>query len=152
MFQAIKYPVLVQFVRCQWRISIRHLERAARNEITGEITTDLKRIAMNYHFAYPRGGAPFRRGMAGLAAWPHLSRLDTLAAQAGNANPGFRFTDVTAQAGIQFQHNSGAFGGKFLPERLRVRRSSGSGCRTCCRSSERTPPPATPRNCPSHWP
>src|SRR5262249_30317415 len=35
---------------------------------------------------------------------------------------GFRFTDITAQAGIQFKHNSGAFGGKFLPETL------GSGC------------------------
>jgi hypothetical protein len=35
---------------------------------------------------------------------------------------GFNFTDVTAAAGIQFQHNSGAFGGKFLPETL------GSGC------------------------
>ena len=40
----------------------------------------------------------------------------------GSASPGFRFTDVTSQAGIQFQHNSGAFGGKFLPETL------GSGC------------------------
>ena len=29
---------------------------------------------------------------------------------------------MTSQAGIQFQHNSGAFGGKFLPETL------GSGC------------------------
>ena len=37
-------------------------------------------------------------------------------------NPGFRLTDVTAQAGIRFQHNSGAFGGKLLPETL------GSGC------------------------
>ena len=35
---------------------------------------------------------------------------------------GFSFADVTAAAGIQFQHNSGAFGGKFLPETL------GSGC------------------------
>jgi hypothetical protein len=35
---------------------------------------------------------------------------------------GFRFSDVTNAAGIQFQHNSGAFGGKFLPETL------GSGC------------------------
>jgi hypothetical protein len=35
---------------------------------------------------------------------------------------GFSFTDVTTAAGIQFQHNSGAFGGKFLPETL------GSGC------------------------
>ena len=38
------------------------------------------------------------------------------------SSPGFRFTDVTSQAGIQFEHNSGAFGGKFLPETL------GSGC------------------------
>jgi hypothetical protein len=36
--------------------------------------------------------------------------------------PGFRFADITASAGIQFRHNSGAFGGKFLPETL------GSGC------------------------
>lgn len=35
---------------------------------------------------------------------------------------GFRFTDVTHSVGISFQHNSGAFGGKFLPETL------GSGC------------------------
>jgi hypothetical protein len=49
--------------------------------------------------------------------------LHALAAQAGAAaSLGFRFTDVTAAAGIQFQHNSGAFGGKFLPETL------GSGC------------------------
>ena len=33
-----------------------------------------------------------------------------------------RFVDVTQQAGISFQHNSGAFGQKFLPETL------GSGC------------------------
>jgi hypothetical protein len=35
---------------------------------------------------------------------------------------GFRLTDVTAAAGLQFQHNSGAYGGKLLPETL------GSGC------------------------
>ncbi len=32
------------------------------------------------------------------------------------------FTDVTAQAGIHFKHNSGAFGKKYLPETL------GNGC------------------------
>ncbi len=32
------------------------------------------------------------------------------------------FTDVTAQAGIKFKHNSGAFGKKYLPETV------GSGC------------------------
>ena len=37
-------------------------------------------------------------------------------------DPGFRLVDVTAAAGIQFQHNSGAFGAKYLPETL------GSGC------------------------
>jgi hypothetical protein len=39
-----------------------------------------------------------------------------------SANLGFRFTDVTAAAGLQFRHNSGAYGGKLLPETL------GSGC------------------------
>ena len=34
----------------------------------------------------------------------------------------FRLVEVTTQAGIDFQHNSGAFGGKYLPETL------GSGC------------------------
>jgi enediyne biosynthesis protein E4 len=42
------------------------------------------------------------------------------------ANPAsnlhFRFTEVTNTAGLHFQHNSGAYGGKLLPETL------GSGC------------------------
>jgi hypothetical protein len=42
-------------------------------------------------------------------------------AQAG-VDPGFHLTNVTAAAGVQFQHNSGAYGGKLLPETL------GSGC------------------------
>jgi enediyne biosynthesis protein E4 len=37
-------------------------------------------------------------------------------------DPGFRLVDVTAQAGINFRHNSGAYGGKLLPETL------GAGC------------------------
>ena len=41
---------------------------------------------------------------------------------ATSAAPTFRFADVTQRAGVQFQHNSGAFGGKLLPETL------GSGC------------------------
>jgi len=40
----------------------------------------------------------------------------------GNANLSFRLADVTSKAGISFQHNSGAYGGKLLPETL------GSGC------------------------
>ena len=38
------------------------------------------------------------------------------------ASIGFQLTDVTAAAGLQFRHNSGAYGGKLLPETL------GSGC------------------------
>jgi hypothetical protein len=38
------------------------------------------------------------------------------------AAPAFRFADVTGQAGLRFTHNSGAYGGKLLPETL------GSGC------------------------
>jgi len=64
--------------------------------------------------------------MAGIASCSQLSRLHALSGaarvQASQESPGFRFADVTRQAGIQFQHNSGAFGGKFLPETL------GSGC------------------------
>ncbi len=41
---------------------------------------------------------------------------------AAPSDPGFRLVDATAAAGIQFQHNSGAFGAKYLPETL------GAGC------------------------
>ena len=42
---------------------------------------------------------------------------------AGQADlPGFRLMDVTVAAGIGFQHNSGAFGQKYLPETM------GPGC------------------------
>jgi hypothetical protein len=65
--------------------------------------------------------------MAGLAATPlaraknafHASEI--IAGQSA-AIPGFRLVDVTNAAGIQFRHNSGAYGGKLLPETL------GSGC------------------------
>jgi enediyne biosynthesis protein E4 len=60
--------------------------------------------------------------MAGLASCSQLPGIWAIAAQTAAASPGFRFADVTSQAGIQFEHNSGAFGGKFLPETL------GSGC------------------------
>jgi enediyne biosynthesis protein E4 len=61
--------------------------------------------------------------MAGLASASQFSLLRSLAAQsAATTSPGFRFVDVTSAAGISFQHNSGAYGGKLLPETL------GSGC------------------------
>ena len=40
----------------------------------------------------------------------------------GGSRLGMRLVDVTAAAGIQFQHNTGAYGGKLLPETL------GAGC------------------------
>lgn len=61
--------------------------------------------------------------MAGLASISRLPLLRALGAASGAAaSPGFRLVDVTTNAGIHFQHNSGAFGGKLLPETL------GSGC------------------------
>lgn len=45
----------------------------------------------------------------------------SLQAQA-TSSIGFRLVDVTAAAGLQFRHTSGAYGGKLLPETL------GSGC------------------------
>ena len=41
---------------------------------------------------------------------------------ASDPPPAIRLADVTRDAGIHFQHNSGAYGGKLLPETL------GSGC------------------------
>jgi enediyne biosynthesis protein E4 len=64
----------------------------------------------------------FLGGLAGFASWSQWSRLERVAAQSQAASLGFRFADVTGPAGIRFEHNSGAFGGKFLPETL------GSGC------------------------
>ncbi|MFZ0761132.1 MAG: CRTAC1 family protein [Candidatus Sulfotelmatobacter sp.] len=65
----------------------------------------------------------FLRGMAGLASVSQLPLLRALgAANGATTSPGFRFADVTSSAGIRFLHNSGAFGGKLLPETL------GSGC------------------------
>ena len=61
--------------------------------------------------------------MTGLAAMSQMPMLRALSATGGTtAPPGFRFVDITSGAGIRFQHNGGAFGGKFLPETL------GSGC------------------------
>jgi len=48
--------------------------------------------------------------------------VEAWAALAPASNLGFALTDVTAAAGLDFHHNSGAYGGKLLPETL------GSGC------------------------
>src|SRR5205823_7822692 len=54
---------------------------------------------------------------AGLAACVSPSRM-----LCRSVEPSFHLMDVTEKAGIQFKHNSGAYGGKLLPETL------GSGC------------------------
>jgi enediyne biosynthesis protein E4 len=69
----------------------------------------------------------FLLGMAGLAASPlaraqRTPRISEILSAQSVATPGFRLADVTNAAGIQFRHNSGAYGGKLLPETL------GSGC------------------------
>jgi hypothetical protein len=51
-----------------------------------------------------------------------LGALPLAAIPGPAAAPGFRLTDVTASAGIDFRHNSGAFGAKYLPETM------GAGC------------------------
>ncbi len=62
----------------------------------------------------------FLQGMAGLASAASL-RLPRAWALP-SAALGFRLVDVTGPAGLHFRHNSGAYGGKFLPETM------GSGC------------------------
>lgn len=61
----------------------------------------------------------FLHGLAGATAASSLLAPGIFSSPAGL---GFQLTDVTAKAGISFQHNSGAYGGKLLPETL------GSGC------------------------
>jgi hypothetical protein len=51
-----------------------------------------------------------------------LSPLFQMHAAPAPQAPGFRLVDVTQQSGVHFQHNSGAYGDKLLPETL------GSGC------------------------
>jgi enediyne biosynthesis protein E4 len=63
----------------------------------------------------------FLLGMGGLTSI-RSSLLDAIAAPAPQPAAGFHLVDVTADAGLQFRHNSGAYGGKLLPETL------GSGC------------------------
>jgi enediyne biosynthesis protein E4 len=62
-------------------------------------------------------------GVAALASSP-ITRITNAFASTLDAPvaPGFRLVDVTSSAGIHFRHNSGAYGGKLLPETL------GSGC------------------------
>jgi enediyne biosynthesis protein E4 len=64
----------------------------------------------------------FLRGLASAASASFLP-LELFAGPAPETfDPGFRLVDVTSSAGIRFPHNSGAYGGKLLPETL------GSGC------------------------
>jgi enediyne biosynthesis protein E4 len=68
----------------------------------------------------------FLWGMAGLASASistSVLRFDAFAAPPSQSvAPGFRLVDVTTPSGIHFRHNSGAYGGKLLPETL------GAGC------------------------
>jgi hypothetical protein len=56
--------------------------------------------------------------LAGLMVVLLLVALTGTGAPAPANPPGVTFRDVTQQAGIQFVHNNGAFGKKFLPETL----------------------------------
>jgi hypothetical protein len=62
----------------------------------------------------------FAGGLLALPSFSPLASRDAVAQQ--SSNPGFRLVEMASQAGIQFRHNSGARGGKLLPETL------GSGC------------------------
>jgi hypothetical protein len=62
----------------------------------------------------------FLNGFARTAAVSSISSYNLFPALPSGL--GFQLIDVTAQAGLTFEHNSGAYGGKLLPETL------GSGC------------------------
>ena len=61
-----------------------------------------------------------REFLQACAALPAVATAQDARARA--RPPGMRLVDVTAAAGLSFRHNSGAYGGKLLPETL------GSGC------------------------
>jgi enediyne biosynthesis protein E4 len=64
-----------------------------------------------------------RSFLAGVGAASAVGQLSAIVAALPSPFPlGFHLADVTSSAGIQFRHNSGAYGGKLLPETL------GSGC------------------------
>jgi enediyne biosynthesis protein E4 len=64
----------------------------------------------------------FLFGLAGAASASVLPMRSFAAPVPETGTPGFRLVDVTSPAGIHFHHNTGAYGGKLLPETL------GSGC------------------------
>lgn len=51
-----------------------------------------------------------------------MTRRDLLLAALAQGQSGVRLVDVTKQSGINFRHNNGAFGAKYLPETM------GAGC------------------------
>ncbi|HET9743170.1 MAG TPA: CRTAC1 family protein [Terriglobales bacterium] len=57
-----------------------------------------------------------------LAGFFTTALASSIVGQTKSSGLGFRLTDVTDRAAMHFEHNSGAFGGKYLPETL------GSGC------------------------
>jgi hypothetical protein len=62
----------------------------------------------------------FLHACSAAAALPSLPAIQRV--QPPTRPLGMRFADVTAASGLSFRHNSGAYGGKLLPETL------GSGC------------------------
>jgi hypothetical protein len=63
-----------------------------------------------------------RSFLAGVGAASFAAATRQVWSAGSDSGIGFRLTNVTSQAGIHFQHNTGAYGGKLLPETL------GSGC------------------------
>ena len=61
----------------------------------------------------------FLLGLGGIAG---ASLLAPDLGAANQSSPGFQFVDVTSASNLRFRHNSGAYGGKLLPETL------GPGC------------------------
>ena len=64
----------------------------------------------------------FRNGIIAIAVLAHLITFLIFSSLNADAQNLPQFTDITDTAGINFVHNSGAFGKKYLPETM------GSGC------------------------
>jgi len=67
------------------------------------------------------GGSAAAAGGLAYRLWPHRASL-TSNPQIASGQASNHFVEITQHAGIDFRHNSGAFGKKYLPETL------GAGC------------------------
>src|SRR3712207_2559727 len=76
-------------------------------------------VTLTLHGCKQDPATPAEAPAEGQTATPEQAAAQaTPPADAPRPSGPIEFTDVTAEAGIRFRHNSGAFGKKYLPETI----------------------------------